>query len=154
MRVTESFTQKIPWIVSLLFIVLFVYAAVSKLINLSQFYNDLRNSVSFGNHVVSKIISWVIPIIELGTVILLIIPKFNKTGLYIALVLMVGFTFYIGGTLLIDEFGIAELPCSCGGVISQLSWQQHLLFNAFFVLLGILGIYPWTEKNKHIKSRI
>ncbi|MCL8008311.1 hypothetical protein M8845_12845 [Gelidibacter japonicus] len=154
MRVPESFTKKIPWLVSLLFILLFVYAAVSKLIDHPKFYNDLRNSIVFGDQVVSKLVSWGIPILELVATILLAIPKFNKTGLYMALILMIGFTLYIGGTLLVNEFGIAELPCSCGGVISHLSWQQHLLFNTFFVLLGIMGIYHWTEKNKHIKSRI
>lgn len=140
-------------IVSLLFILLFVYAAVSKLIDHPKFYNDLRNSILFGDQVVSKIVSWGIPILELVAAILLAIPKFNKTGLYMALILMIGFTLYIGGTLLVNEFGIAELPCSCGGVISHLSWQQHLLFNAFFVLLGIIAVYLRTYKNKPINPR-
>ena len=136
----------------MLFILLFVYAAVSKLINHHQFYNDLRNSIVFGNQVVSEIMSWGIPVLELVIALLLVIPKFNKKGLYMALILMTGFTLYIGGTLLINELGIAELPCSCGGVISHLSWQQHLLFNTFFVLLGIIAIYPLADKNKHIAS--
>lgn len=152
MRVPKSFIEKIPVLVSLLFILLFVYAAVSKIIDHPKFYNDLRNSIVFGNQVVSEIISWGIPVLELVTALLLAIPKFNKTGLYMALILMVGFTFYIGGTLLMTEFGIAELPCSCGGVISHLSWPQHLLFNIFFVLLGIMAVYPWTDKSKHIES--
>ncbi|HUH28764.1 MauE/DoxX family redox-associated membrane protein [Gelidibacter sp.] len=153
MRVPESITKKIPWMVSLLFILLFVYAAVSKLIDHPKFYNDLINSFVFDNQFISKIISWVIPVLELVTALLLVIPKFNKMGLYMALVLMIGFTLYIGITLLITEFGIADLPCSCGGILSHLSWPHHLLFNTFFVLLGIMGIYPWTNKNKHIKSR-
>lgn len=135
-----------------LFVLLFVYAAVSKLINHHQFYNDLRNSIVFGDPIVSKIISWGVPVLELVAALLLVIPKYNKMGLYMALILMIGFTLYIGGTLLMNELGVAELPCSCGGVISQLSWQQHLLFNIFFVLLGIMGIYPWADKNKHIAS--
>lgn len=135
-----------------LYVLLFVYAAVSKLINHHQFYNDLRNSIVFGDPIVSEIISWGVPVLELVAALLLVIPKYNKMGLYMALILMIGFTLYIGGTLLMNELGVAELPCSCGGVISQLSWQQHLLFNIFFVLLGIMGIYPWADKNKHIAS--
>ncbi|MCK0115254.1 hypothetical protein MWU32_04600 [Gelidibacter sp. F63206] len=50
-------------IVSLLFILLFVYAAASKLLDHSQFYNDLRNSVLFGNPIASTVISWGIPIL-------------------------------------------------------------------------------------------
>ncbi|HUH26920.1 MauE/DoxX family redox-associated membrane protein [Gelidibacter sp.] len=152
MKKFERFREAFVVLVSYLFILLFVYAAVSKLINHHQFYNDLRNSIVFGDPVVSEIISWGIPILEITAAILLVIPKYNKMGFYMALILMIGFTLYIGGTLLINELGIAELPCSCGGVISQLSWQQHLLFNIFFVLLGIIAIYPWTYKSKKITS--
>jgi hypothetical protein len=35
----------------------------------------------------------------------------------------------------------ANLPCSCGGVIQQLSWKQHIVFNISFIVLGIAGIY-------------
>lgn len=154
MKATSKISNTIILIARLLFILLFSYAAVSKLLDHSQFYNDLRNSVLFDQQVISKIISWGIPIIELSTAILLTMPKFNKIGLYVSLFLMIGFTIYIGGTLLINEFGIAELPCSCGGVITQLSWQQHLLFNAFFVLVGIMAIYLRIYNNKPIKSRI
>lgn len=153
MKTLKTYSKVLPVLVSYLFILLFVYAAVSKLIDHSQFYNDLRNSIFFGSPVVSKIISWGIPVIELGTAILLTIPKFNKIGLYASLILMIGFTLYIGGTLLMNELGIAALPCSCGGVISHLSWLQHLLFNTFCVLLGIFAIYLGTDKNKPINPK-
>lgn len=149
MKKFERFREVFPVLVSYLFILLFVYAAVSKIIEHPKFYNDLRNRIVFGDPVVSEIISWAIPVLELATALILVIPKFNKKGLYMALVLMIGFTLYIGGTLLINELGIAELPCSCGGVISQLSWQHHLVFNTFFILFGIIAIYAWTYKQLH-----
>jgi hypothetical protein len=33
-----------------------------------------------------------------------------------------------------------DLPCSCGGIISSLSWRQHIIFNGVFILLAITGI--------------
>jgi len=32
-----------------------------------------------------------------------------------------------------------ELPCSCGGVLQEMSWQQHLVFNIVFTLLALLA---------------
>jgi uncharacterized membrane protein YjjP (DUF1212 family) len=33
-----------------------------------------------------------------------------------------------------------ELPCSCGGIISLLSWGGHLVFNSVFILLAFAGV--------------
>jgi hypothetical protein len=50
---------------------------------------------------------------------------------------MAAFTGYIGFMLLSN----IELPCSCGGVISSLSWKNHLVFNILFLLLASVGYY-------------
>jgi len=39
-----------------------------------------------------------------------------------------------------------HLPCTCGGIISKMSWKQHLGFNALFILVGLIGIIK-TKKN-------
>jgi hypothetical protein len=41
-----------------------------------------------------------------------------------------------------------RIPCSCGGLISSLSWTQHLFFNLFFLLANaiVLSIYPVKER--------
>ncbi len=53
---------------------------------------------------------------------------------------MVMFTAYI---VLITRFS-DYVPCSCGGVLEKLSWDQHLVFNIGFVVLGFMAIviYP------------
>jgi len=40
---------------------------------------------------------------------------------------------------------VEKLPCSCGGVIAKLSWNQHLLLNLGFVLLalGAIALLKW-----------
>jgi putative oxidoreductase len=40
--------------------------------------------------------------------------------------------------VLINVFG--RRPCACGGVIENLTWGQHLVFNLFFVGVAIAGI--------------
>jgi len=34
-----------------------------------------------------------------------------------------------------------KLPCSCGGVIQKMTWGQHVIFNLFFTLLALVGIW-------------
>ena len=48
---------------------------------------------------------------------------------------MVMFTTYI---FIIMHFS-EHVPCSCGGVLQRLGWQEHLIFNIVFVMLGIIG---------------
>jgi hypothetical protein len=40
------------------------------------------------------------------------------------------------------------IPCSCGGILQKMSWNQHLVFNFLFVSLAAAGIllYRYPEK--------
>ena len=58
-----------------------------------------------------------------------------------SLILVTAFTSYI---ICMKAF-VEKLPCSCGGVIAKLSWNQHLLLNLGFVLLalGAIALLKW-----------
>ena len=62
--------------------------------------------------------------------------------------LMVMFTTYIIIILNFSDF----IPCSCGGVLEDLSWSEHIVFNLFFIVLAILGILILETKNQTRKS--
>lgn len=128
------------------FIILLFYAAVTKFIEYPQFYNDLLNSPIFGNEKVAVFISWFIPIIELATAGILISPKYRNVGMYLASGLILLFTVYIIWVLEFSE----NIPCSCGGIINNLSWQEHLIFNSCFLFLGILGIYLQIKNQRKV----
>lgn len=128
------------------FIILLFYAAVTKFIEYPQFYNDLLNSPIFGNEKVAIVISWFIPVIELIIAGLLVSPRYRDLGLYLASSLIFLFTVYIIWVL---EFS-NNIPCSCGGIINNLSWQEHLIFNACFLLLGLLGIYLQVKNQRKV----
>lgn len=119
------------------FIVLMIYAAISKLMEFTQFYNDLLNSPVFGNKHLARFVSAFVPIVELGIAGLLISATYKELAMYLASGLMLIFSIYI---IWIMEFSL-DTPCSCGGIINNLTWQEHLLFNSGFLLLGVLGIY-------------
>ena len=126
-------------IISLLFILLFVYAGLVKLADFQKFKIQLGQSpllTAFAGWIV-----WIVPLTEILISITLIVPRFRLFGLYAAFSLMVMFTFYIIAILNFSTY----IPCSCGGVLERLEWSEHLLLNIIFVLLGVTGIFIQTR---------
>jgi uncharacterized membrane protein (DUF485 family) len=133
----------IPDIICGLLILLFAYTAFSKLIEFGKFRVVLKGAPLIGNY--AMFLGALIPAAELMVVLLLIMPPTKKTGLTAATGLLTMFTVYLVFMVLTDP----HLPCSCGGgVIQRLSWKQHIAFNAFFIGLGITGIY-YQRKEEH-----
>jgi len=131
----------VPDIISALFILLFVYTALTKLMEHESFRAVLSQSPLIGIN--ATILSWVLPILELFTATLLFIPTMRKWGFASSLILMFFFTCYITYMILFAR----DLPCSCGGVISAMTWPEHLIFNIFFTALAAIALRP-TLKNK------
>lgn len=140
MKAKKTLHQLLPKIASILYIVLFVYAATSKLINLEQFKTQLGQSPLLTAY--ADWVSWGIPTIELVIAGLFLIPKFIPAAFYASYSLMIMFTTYIIIILNFSDF----IPCSCGGVLQKLGWSEHILFNAGFILLAIASIYFLDHK--------
>lgn len=121
-------------IASYLLLMLFMYTAASKLLTVKSFASTLAKSPLIGSY--NTIVAWSIPILEILIGILLIVVSLRKIGLYASLGLMVIFTVYLCYMVLSGS----KLPCHCGGVVSTLSWQQHIWFNMAFVLIAFAGI--------------
>jgi putative oxidoreductase len=119
-----------------LLILLYVYAAISKLVTFDDFRGQLYNQ-SFPREV-AVLLLYLLPAAELLTAGLLFFPRTERTGLTLSLVLLTLFTGYISLVLL--HFW-SRVPCSCGGVLSHLSWGGHLLFNLFFIALNLIALY-------------
>jgi len=81
-----------------------------------------------------------IPAMEIAIAVLLIIPRTRHYGLLTSTGLMGIFTLYVAFILTTMK----DLPCSCGGVIQQLNWKEHLIFNSVFLLAGMLACY-WNK---------
>jgi hypothetical protein len=119
---------------SCLLVLLFVYAAASKLMDFPKFRTELGKSpllTSFAN-----LVAWTIPLLELTIALLLSFARTRLLGLYASFTLMVLFTAYIFYILRFSPY----VPCSCGGVLQKLNWTTHLYFNIFFILISALGV--------------
>ncbi len=122
-------------IICVLLIMLFVYTAVSKLLDLRSFELYLQLIPLLGGY--SRLFAWVLPVTELLIAIALITPYSKLAGLYGSFLLMIIFTLYLAYLLL---FHGGNLPCSCGGVLQQMGWTGHLVFNICFTILAGAGI--------------
>jgi hypothetical protein len=134
-------------IICILLVFLFVYAAVSKFANWTTFVSDMNNQPfpSF----LKPILVWAVPLTELTIAALLIFDTTRLAGLYASLVLMIAFSFY---TVVVLLHFFTYVPCSCGGIIKNLSWGQHLVFNLFFVLIAFIAILKYPLQTQHYKT--
>ena len=126
----------------LLYIILFVYAAVSKLLDFENFQAQLGQSPLLSPF--ADFVSYSVIVIELIIAVLLSIPKLRYFALWGAVALMSMFTAYIVIILHFSYF----VPCSCGGILEKLGWTEHLIFNVVFVLLAIVAILLQAMNNR------
>lgn len=119
---------------SLLFSVLFLYTAISKVLEHDSFVFDLSRDPMIGK-TTAVILSVALPLVELAVATLLFIPKTQKYALWMTVALMSAFTIYVRWML-----HNPTRHCTCGGVLRQMSWRQHLCFNIVFTILSMTAL--------------
>jgi uncharacterized membrane protein YphA (DoxX/SURF4 family) len=136
-------TDVIGEIISVLFTFLFVYAAVSKLLDYEKFKAQIGQSPMLTDY--ADWIAWIVPAAELIISLMFSFYRLRLAALYASFALMVTFTTYI---IVVTNFS-THVPCSCGGILENLGWTEHLVFNIVFVLLAATGIYLHARKIKY-----
>ena len=131
-----------------LYALLFIYAATSKLLDFTTFRVQLGQSP-----LLNAFADWIsisVPGIEIIIAFVLLIPKYRLIGLYASYLLMAMFTMYIFIILNYSAF----VPCSCGGILQKMTWDEHLVFNIVFILLAIIAILICPSSAKSCNSQI
>lgn len=118
---------------------LFAYAAISKLLSFDIFSFQLGRAPYMGQF--ATWLAVLLPAGELLIVGLLLYSKTRFTGLWLSFIAMFIFSLYVGLMLLSGK----HLPCTCGGLISRLSWSQHFIFNILFTLISLTGIIIYKK---------
>lgn len=120
--------------IRILLIFLFAYVATSKIIDYQKFSVQLQQSPILTNF--SREIAIAVPVVELILVLFLVTDRFMNLAFYGCYSLMVIFTSYITVIIWFSD----TIPCSCGGILEQMSWNQHLVFNVFISVFTIIAI--------------
>ncbi|SDO58114.1 hypothetical protein SAMN05421820_116121 [Pedobacter steynii] len=123
-----------------LIFILFLYSAFSKANKFELFVNNLDKSPFFANTYTSYIAIIVIAI-EFLIPILLFSNRTTKLGYLLSFLLLFMFTGYIIMMMTLSPY----LPCTCGGLLEVLSWNQHIYFNLFFMAISFMLYSFFTE---------
>ena len=129
--------------ISWLFIALFLYTAVSKLLAWQAFLGQVSESPLIGPHLAR--FAWTIPVVEISIAVILGLPRLRTAGLYASLSLMVGFTVY---TIMLASSG-PWLPCGCGGILESLPPSTHILLNLALSALALTGALLSRTRGYH-----
>lgn len=121
-------------VIIFLFMFLFIYAAVTKLLEYDLFKAQIGKSPLITRY--ASIFAWLVPLVELLVAAMLFFPRLQLLGLYGSFSLMFAFTGYIAFILTFSPY----VPCSCGGILSSMGWTEHLIFNIGFTVLAVVGI--------------
>lgn len=146
MKATQHIKRISIETVCLLYALLFIYAAISKLLDFENFQVQLGQSPMLSAF--AELVSYTVPAVEFIIAFMLLTVRLRYAGMYAAFSLMVMFTFYIYIILNYSSF----TPCSCGGILESLSWNQHIVFNLFFVTLIVVGIFTIDTNARFFKS--
>ena len=132
---TANSRKVILEVICSLLMLLFLYASVTKLLDLQTFRHDMLNQ-PFPKWF-AHILVWWVPTLEIALTIGLVIEGTRRYALWGSLILMFLFTLY---TSLALAHAFRYVPCSCGGIIKRLNWRQHFALNLAFTVLAFSGI--------------
>ncbi|SDH29716.1 MauE/DoxX family redox-associated membrane protein [Mucilaginibacter gossypii] len=127
--------ELVLFIAILLIVMMWLYASSSKYFDFVGFKRDMHKQ-PFPTWLIDILVI-ILPPIEIITAFMVAWPKTRRMGLLITEVLMAAFAIYIVA-IMFNFF--PRVPCSCGGIFKSFTWEQHLIFNLFFVAVGIIGL--------------
>lgn len=126
------------------FAFLFCYAGFSKMIDFENYQVQLAQSPLLSAY--AGVVSYAVIILEGITVVLLLFTAGRLQGLLISFALMTAFTVYIWLILNYSDF----VPCSCGGILEKMTWDQHLVFNIGCVFLALSGFILLRKEREQL----
>ncbi len=132
-------------IISALLIFLWVYAGLSKLLDFDKSLGEMLSQPM--PPWLEKILVWLVPMAELFTASLLLISRTRLYGLVLSSLLLISFSIYI--SLVINSV-FNRIPCSCGGVLKNMSWETHLVFNLCFLALALYATFHSLKERRNM----
>ena len=136
-------------VITFLLTVLFFYAATVKALDYSRFIDSMGQSPLLV-HFSKPLLAPVILGLEYMAALLVNIPAMRKAGMYLSFFIMLTFSLYLS----MLYFFFDNIPCSCGGILGNMSYPVHIGFNVFFTLLALYGVLLSGKSQKPHKLRV
>jgi len=129
--------RKFILVTKYLLALLFAYAGIYKIVDVSLFRSQLYQSPLLPAYLIPAI-AIVLPLSELTlAALLLFVKKLEYSLLWISFGIMLFFSVY-----LIMLFTLYDKPpCSCGGILAGMTYPVHITFNLTFTILSIIAVY-------------
>ena len=134
--------KRVIYIISVLLIILWIYAAVSKLADYDLFIDQLKHQPLPAW--APLLLSWGLPVAEITTALLLCFEKTRCYGIAVSCIMLASFTLYTGLAL---SGAYGSIACSCGGIFSFMQWKGHFIFNA---AATIAAFSAWKMSRKEM----
>jgi len=125
---------------SILLILLWSSTGLSKILEFAEFKQQLTTILGED---MAKPVSVAIPSLELTAAMTIPFGKTRTFGLYLSLILMATFTAYV---ILVITGYFGPAPCTCGGIITALSWKQHLIVNLTLLLIVVYSLFTLRKR--------
>jgi uncharacterized membrane protein YqaE (UPF0057 family) len=130
-------------IVLTILIFVLTYTAFSKLFNFTHYARAMyAQPLPRWN---ARLLIYLIPTFEVCLAIMLILSKTRKPAYWASAILMTSFTAYV---LYIKAMGLEKKTCPCGGLFSDLNWNQHLWINIALTVLSWMAVILYTKNNR------
>lgn len=126
--------------INIAFVALWGYAAFSKLLVFETFRSQLGQSPLLKT--TAGFVAIALPVAEILLALMLIFDRTKRAGIIASFTLMSVFTLYLIGMLTFSK----DIPCSCGGILQEMTWTQHIYFNIGFVILALVGTILHNRK--------
>lgn len=111
---------------------IYFYSGIDKLLHFDNFIVNIGRSPFAPSEFLTEIAVCII-MIEIGLSLLLFSKKFRKLSLFLLSCLSFIFSIYI---ILMITYS-PNLPCSCGGIVNFLNWNEHLALTIYLTLSSI-----------------
>ncbi|MEJ2003781.1 MAG: hypothetical protein P8X57_02195 [Cyclobacteriaceae bacterium] len=135
---TDELRRGLHTLSDFLFIAVFTYAAMTKVIAPVDFGVKLLKAHYIPTFLIPAVTA-LIPLSEIAAVVFIMFGKFTRLGWEIIYILMICFDVHLAILHLVAP----AAPCSCGGLLESISFGQHMIFNALLTLIAAVRLVSW-----------
>lgn len=129
--------------ICIVFVIIFVYAAIDKIWDHSKFVSQLGFSPFMFPGMDIALSKSVVVLLILSIILLLL----NPPDMVFSTLVIAAFTVYIIAVLTIAPF----VPCSCIGLSDRFTWHQQLYINIVLLVLSMIYFYLNRDDSKYRK---